>query len=527
MKLSKVVLAGFVVIWAGALPLASSCPLQPGGSGGPVTFRLDGDTAEWRGIPETYPLLVSQPGSRAGRIWVAQTEDGLALAGEVAGTAPHWIRDPAKAEPGDFVEIWLADTVEPTLPPVGFGHQFGYVYPRSESDCQSLPDASDVGESGLSVARECVKWMASQAEYRKTFRKLFLRGWRLTPRAVTEIAATPAFASLSKESQSKLVVLMPGEAPAVKLQDHDLEGLAYRFEAIIPWGAFPPMRPLRLGEVRLRVDIFASGAGASVVRSSTTDVLGGDTFNPFPLPTPREYFLTPCRYSPRDFVIDTGPSRTPLVPSDNAQVYFQPRKDLNVENLIVVENEVAGYQYHPNPESRSPIAYSAPFFSRDLGSGRTVCWPRLAFWDGRRLFTAGDLIDPGARVELRAVSDSRFLLKVGPTVAYSYYGSGQCGGCPRVSLDIYSLDVETGGLVNGLSYFEVVGGFAGQDLDIEVSPNWKTVTVFESRSAEEDPADPEVVWTATRYCFDGGSGKYQECGRRTPVPEPSPRRLRF
>jgi len=80
----------------------------------------------------------------------------------------------------------------------------------------------------------------------------------------------------------------------------------------------------------------------------------------------------------------------------------------------------------------------------------------------------------------------------------------------------------------------------GNDIEIDLSPDWLGVTVYRSMT-DWDVEPPSTTWKATRYCFRDGpdagpSGdeapatddppSYEVCGKEEPVPEP-PKRLRL
>ena len=119
-------------------------------------------------------------------------------------------------------------------------------------------------------------------------------------------------------------------------------------------------------------------------------------------------------------------------------------------------------------------------------------------------------------------------MKEGPRVWFSYYGSGQCGACPRVGVRVHHIDAESGAVTEALAYARVADA-GSSDVEIEVSEDWGEITAYESITDwEVEP--PETHWRATRFCFrdaeDGQRPRYDVCGEDEPVSEP-PERLRL
>ena len=57
---------------------------------GPVAggLTIDGDAGEWLDKPPSLLLQPLASGARSGRVWLAESEDGLIVAGRVGGPTP-------------------------------------------------------------------------------------------------------------------------------------------------------------------------------------------------------------------------------------------------------------------------------------------------------------------------------------------------------------------------------------------------------------------------------------------------------
>jgi hypothetical protein len=127
------------------------------------------------------------------------------------------------------------------------------------------------------------------------------------------------------------------------------------------------------------------------------------------------------------------------------------------------------------------------------------------------------IVDEGARLEVKMLADGDRLIKDGPRVWMSYYGSGQCGACPRAGITIYYEDKSSGKLLRALDHVGVVEG-EGSDIDYTVSDDWQRVELYEGKG-------DTLSWTQTSFCLRSGDRKYQECGHKNNVQPPNPRTL--
>ena len=481
-------------------------------------FVLDGELGEWRPRPTDRVLPATSTTPQA-LVWIGQVDGGLAVAAEIRAAAAADLENAR-------LSIWLADAEPPALPPIGWGHQFGFETLESEAECEAL----DWGEEPQAF---CAEWFRDQVRYRERLMPLFERRWSVSASAADapdETLARPAFASLAPETRAKLGPLEPRGGPEARRRPVAGTPAALGLEVLIPWDAFPPVKALDLAALRVNVGWSSEGEGAAAALD--------EEIVPRPLAIPLEHRLTPCGYGLRQIAIFGGPETGVRFPSDRAGLYMIPDGSSNLDRLIVIDNEAAGYQYEPDSTSVSPVAFEATYSVLDLGGDELLCAPFLAYKRGERVSgtveetRSGDespwrfLID-ARHVETRRLADGDWLVKEGPRAWWSYYGSGQCGACPRIGIRVYHVDSETNEVTEALGFLQLAGGVL--DVELEVSEDWLEVTAYES-VADRELEPPEIHWKATRYCFQDASAdqppRYEICGEEEPVPEP-PRRLRL
>jgi len=310
-----------------------------------------------------------------------------------------------------------------------------------------------------------------------------------------------------------LKALKPGPAPVAKFSTQTA-GAAYGFEVVIPWEAFPPVRSLDLREVRLGVRL-GSPSGPAVE----------NTLVKYPLPKPHPNMLTPCGYGLDDSVaIVTGKTIDWLAPSQRARAYYVPSSNPHIDRALILDNEARGYMYEPAGDTRSPIVRVAEFWTRDLGNGDVLCRPRMAVRTDRRVVKSAMMVDQGDRLEIKTLPNGDRLIKDGPRVWMSYYGSGQCGACPRAGISIYYQDESSGKISRALDHVGIVG-VQGSDIDFAVSADWQKVDLYEAPPVPGVDSLGAQTWTETSFCLQPGSRKYEECGRKDHVIPPAPRNI--
>jgi len=488
-------------------------------------FRHDGSVGEWRAHPIDR-ILPATGGIPQALLWIGEVSEGLVVAAE--------IRSGVEPDERATLAIRLRDARDPALPPIGWGHQFGFEALDDASDCAGL-------EFGGEDTAACEAWYLRQVDYRAALDPLFGREWRIPisrPDEVEEVGATRAFARLPAYMRAGIAPLAPVGAPRVRSRPIAGTEGGVGMEILIPWSAFPPVQAPDLSALRVAVDWVSPDDRAAA---------GGATVAaPRPLAAPLHHRVTPCGYGLRGILIPGGDDRISRPASSGAVPYMIPEASGDLRRLIVLDNEAAGYLYEPEPETLSPAAFAPSYEVLDVGRGERVCTPVLAFaragtgkadgddavapdWTGTG---EGDWfglqVDPKT-LDVRRLEDGNLLVKSGPRVVWSYYGSGQCGACPRVGIDVFHIDTRTGLISPALRVLEVAE--AGiRDVEIEVSEDWQTVTVFRSLPTAPPDGDGgfDVRWDLTRYCrapTGDSAAPYEVCGEESDVPEP-PLRLR-
>lgn len=504
----------------------------------PMDIAFDGSISEWKTTPPVFSTYDgstqdqedrSPPKYQSGRdstIWMGQIDNGLVLAGEVYGEDPQWPSGQFVPRTGEHLAVWISDGAYLELPPIGWGHQFGYEYLNSEEDCEQLGSSRDV-EKTRKQKDECRQWFLEQAEYRKPFKKLFVRKYEATPNNVVENYATPVFDSLSDDMKDSLSLLRPTEVlPQMKTQAGNSDNVAYSFEFLIPWESLPPVSTLDVESFHILVHVCRanySEAGCDWGHEREYGEIG--PFSVVTIPQPRQYVLTSCNYDLQAVGVrlhEKGEklfavSIKPL--SDSAKTYFFPNKDLNLQAVFAVDNPSTGYAYEPF--GHSPIVAETKYFERKLGHNEFLCGPLMRYKNDGDVVESTGYIEDKRIVETKKLPNGDLLIKRGPIEEFSAYGSGQCGACPRVSLDFYYVDMQNEAIERIYNYYNLVGN-EFNDIDIFVSDDWRTVSIYENRWNDDYI---NTTWNLTTLCYQGSSQSYQRCGEETSVPEPSPRNL--
>ncbi len=318
----------------------------------------------------------------------------------------------------------------------------------------------------------------------------------------------------------------------------DGDSIGRGLEALIPWEALPPLRELALRELRLRLDLGqATGPDRWRRLASTALARGGSATagRRVRLARARRYFITPCRYDLRAAFVGAGPSRSRRTPSDEAVAYYIPGRELDVREVIVLDNPARGYAYVPvsviqepatadtvrRSVGRSPSPARSRYFAEPLGESTTLCGPELAVARDGRVVRSSHRLSAPERVAARPLGGGGWLVRDGPRVYYSHYGSGQCGACPRVGLSFYHIPAAGDSIVRTYRYTGITQFDRG--IDIHLARDWSRFTIYELRFTE----DLDEVWGSVTHCRVGEGPEFRECDRREAVPEPRPRRLEY
>ncbi|NJO67469.1 MAG: hypothetical protein HC826_00255 [Rhodospirillales bacterium] len=479
----------------------------------PDNLVFDGDPAEWRETAAVMTLLPTSPKARGGHVWVAQAADGLIVAGRVTGPSPTFPTTADAIWSGDHLELSLALIDEVPLPLIGWGNQFGPVELETAESCAAVEDLADSPNS----VSECQTWYNEQQSYRRQLRKLFVRRWQLAPGITIETLAAPAFASLPDEAKAAALTLAPSEtasnAPTTRFAT-TAEG-GYSFEIAIPWSALPPSPTLDLSEIRMMVDVLSPGTdrereGPLATTSGERKGEDVETFNLLRLAAVKQWDVTRCRY-PLNGEDQWTEQKLPA--------YFFPANSSEISELFVLENDAAGYQYAP--AGYSPAVEMIRFFSETIAPDLTLCGPPVALRRGNDSSFSRDL--SLSRVSSIKRVEGGWLIADGPYLgSASRFGSGACGACPLIGLQVLYLP-ETKGQPSvafadaWLIEDEDITEGLGRNARVQVSDDLTTITAWEG----ETPADArKMIWTRIRQCYDPSTHLFEECGQEEGVTPP-------
>jgi hypothetical protein len=461
-------------------------------------------------------LAPKEPGGRTGRLWIRNVGTALLIVGQVDGDAPQFPKTKNEVLAGDHVEVWLAPVTEVLLPPIGWGNQFGeQLLPHGPDSCTQWVKEQ---EKDPETEKTCRTWAIQQQQYRVAFKKLFVRQWLLTPDYSTEAFSTPAFdlilakyAAGKKTSKAQdLEALKPKGKVQMRFAPRS-DGPGYNFQIQIPYTAFPPLNTLDLHSLWLMVDVFSPAPqGRKMGPYSSSSQLRAfakpETFNRLELQPSRRFHLSPC-----DVALESADKY-----GEKHAGWFVPQHDqtsqFEAESFILV-NEAQGYAY--DPSGLSPVARTVHHFWRKLGDDEWVCGPQLAYRNAGKSQVYGSPVDEEG-FDARRLSDGTVLVKSGPQVFYSEFGSGECGACPHYSLDILALDKSLK-LQKALSLGGVVRGDSDA-VDFSISPDWLKIVQYKEQPVS--PNSDQTTWTATSYCFKGV--EYIKCGEQKNIQPPDP-----
>lgn len=471
--------------------------------------------------PPDLTLVPHGPGGRRGRVWVRNAGDGLVVAGEVDGGAADFPRNKNLILQKDHVEIWLAAADAVDLPEIGWGNQFGEtLLPKGPDSCGNYEGNPRSGAEELKAGeKKCREWATTQQRYRASFQRLFVRQWLLTPDYAIESYATPAYQRITAEF-ARDQKMHPDEVPAMLKPRGELQMWSgvmddhsgYTFLVHIPFAAFPPMANLKLSDFMILVDVFSPAAeGHKTGPYSTTSpnrVYGKPaTFNPARLDPARTFHLTPC-----DMALKGGDAY-----QDVQDAWFVPKSSQVGEyesDAFLVVNGSGGYRY--GPEGLSPVVRPLHYFWHNAGPGEWVCGPQLTYKNGERTEVFEYAVAEEG-FDTRHTADGDLLVKSGPLVYYSEFGSGQCGACPRVELRVWGITPDVK-IFEALALGDLVDNSGGASKDFSVSQDWSQITEFDQENAGED-GEPGS-WSSTTWCLkkDG----FEECGSKDDVQPPDP-----
>lgn len=462
---------------------------------------------------EHFKLDEDAQSDLGGIIAVGRNDDGLVIRGVLHGAPPQWSKVGQSLDWNDHVEIWLADGAPTRLPVIGWGNQFEYLSMSSAADIPAY--ANQPRDLAEKMTRERLAWYQRQLPYRDLVKRLFQRRWRLAPGHSEEFYASDASAKLAPGDRKDLAPLMLRGAPEMTA---DPRSDGSTFEILIPWEAFPPVQSLLLQDLRLMVVVVDTREGNQANRRHRlrdAEHRSEDVLLPLRLSSAREYTLTPFRFAMTDAMLAAD---IPYTPSDDAVRYIRPSHDTILDTVVVLDNTSQGYQFEPGTDSRSPIAQEARFWIKPIAGHGLLAGPRLSWMRDNLITRSDEIVGDPHLLDLRAEANGDLLLRHGPFVWWSRFGSGQCGACPRIGVDLFLLRTREHAITNLVSYYDVIDG----DGDITLSPDWRTISGFRTMF---DPERKDDAWYRIDHIRAVDGMRYDELKPRPVSGPPQPRTL--
>lgn len=484
---------------------------------------LESNIGNYTDRPADFTLVPHGSGARHGEVWIQNIGYGLLVVGKVDGPQPEFPRNKDLILEKDHVEIWLADGKDPELPPIGWGNQFDEVtLPQGADSCadwaQKGAAETPAAPAAAGAEKRCRTWAETQVSYRAYFKRLFVRQWLVTPEYAVEAFAAPAydkiterFASDRPNNEEIPLPLKPTETLQMWF-GRGKDGVGYTFEILIPFQAFPPLSTTEMRDLRLMVDVFnPPEQGRKVGSYSTTSAsriyAATQTFNRVALDPPHQFRLTPCEVplAARDKYRDIHPAW--FVPKTSQDSEFE-------SDAFIILNDGAGYQYEP--EALSPVVRPVHYFWHWIGGNEYICGPYLTYRRGDKLLNFDAEVDEDG-FDAKRLPGGDLLIKVGPRVYGSEFGSGQCGACPRTDLRIFRVGADLR-LAEMLNLGGIIDNGAGASQDFSISRDWAQVVQYDHAGvAEEGKPD---VWSSTTWCR--GEAAYKKCDHQDIADPPDP-----
>jgi hypothetical protein len=483
---------------------------------------LESNISAYTDRPADLTLVPHGNNARHGQVWLQNIGFGLLVVGEVDGESPEFPRNQNQILEKDHVEIWLADGKDPELPPMGWGNQFDEVtLPKGADSCADWSKdgagATPAAPAASGAEKRCRNWAETQSEYRPLFKRLFVRQWLVTPDYAVESFATPAYDRITTRFASDQPNSEEIPAPLKPSNDlqmwfgHGKDHAGYTFEILIPFTAFPPLSATELSDLRVMVDVFnPSTKGKEVVAHSTTSparIYGKpESFNAVHLDPPQQFHLTPCDLplAAKDKYRDLHAAW--FVPKANQAFDFE-------SDAFFIVNDGVGYQYEP--DALSPVVRPIHYFWRGISTGEWVCGPYLSYRRGENSMGFDVDVDQDG-FDAHRLPGGDLLIKTGPRVYGSEFGSGTCGACPRTDLRIFRLGADLKPL-EMLRLGGVVDNDSGASQDFALSRDWSRVVQYDQQV--DDQGNPGS-WSSTTWCR--GEIAYGRCDHEDHAEPPDP-----
>jgi len=479
----------------------------------------------------TLPLIPYTAQAHPGVIWLRSTEDGLHIFGQVKADRndTHWPEQKADMLASDHVEVWLATEADVPMPPIGWGNQFGIASLDSAKDCTTPNSEKDYDLSGVA---SCPHWFNEQLPYRQSLRRLFVRQWLISAPGqgmaghIFEDFAANAYAHLQASLFPEVlpVALAPRTPDGVTVQfgttgrmeqhldaagnaSNQLHQTGYTFHAFIPYTAFPPARQFTLANLYVMVDVFSSAPGGAKMGSYSTTSATREwgkpaTFNRVRLEAPRTFSLTPCRLKP-EAMNSLG------IETSNRPWFFPtaPGKEAALNTTFDLFVPEGGYLYEPNGVV-SPEVNATNFFWHPLPDGATLCGPDLG-WSKEEKTRESKFSLNADSFDTKMLPDGWVLVQSGPYITlHSAFGSGQCGACEIVNLNLYAISPD-GTASRALQIEQDMSGEGNQpsNASLYLAKDWSKLIL---ERIYDDSITPDAPNTSVTYCLTGHV--YKQCG---------------
>src|SRR5579864_6790078 len=235
-----------------------------------------------------------------------------------------------------------------------------------------------------------------------------------------------------------------------------------------------------------------------------------ETFNQLQLQPRRSFRIAPCNVGLDG--TDKYGNRHPgwFVPQHDQ---VTSGSEYESDSFIIV-NEAEGYAYEP--EGLSPVVRVTHHFWHAVGKDEWVCGPELVYQKGQSARRYDRQVAEKG-FDAKRLQDGILLIKSGPLVYYSEFGSGQCGACPRVDMRLFAVD-KTFKVSKALDLSSVVDNADARSEDFSLSEDWSKVTRFDQEPAN-DNGEPGA-WSSTTWCLK--SSTYEKCEEKQNVQPPEP-----
>ncbi len=464
-----------------ALLLLSVAPASPSlvlYEGVPPGFKADGKLEEWTQAPSLTlgaahqvagDMKVASPADLSAKVWLAVGPEGLAIAGEVMDDKVQLTGK--KDINADHVELWLA-LPQPKMPPLAF---------TSHLDSQAVPTEAACAKVSEADPAACKTWWRQQTARRKQLQADLVAQYGLMPKGVVRFGLNGSVGPVRYEP-------FPG---------------GYRFEALIPVGAFPRTAQAPLRDVRVLVDLVDSdegGAKQETFLSSSPKRKFGDasTFHAVALKKPLRFGKWP-ELLEKALKEQPGASYMPGPDADALQVWV---------------NRAEAYQYVPTVPSPEVTQVDLASVKRlgKVGDVEVVSVPAVADelggvsrWVVSRKGTAILHTESvgGDEVKVAERAPGLHFVRVydGPN---NPMGSGACGACPAVYFWHFTMDAQ--GRFSKQESLDGAGGMTGTPVAYTVSEDLTRIEAFEEEEASDGKRGQKRL--ATRHTFDAKTGKY-------------------